>query len=134
VGDTVIVGIGADLCDIERVAGAIERTGQNFLDRVFTPAEQAAAQRDPDPPSFYAGRFAAKEACAKALGTGITDRVRWTDIEFLAAPVGQPLATLSGGALRRMRRLVGARRSAVIHVSISHEQELAFAILMIEAH
>jgi holo-[acyl-carrier protein] synthase len=130
----MIVGIGTDLCDIDRIAGAIERRGQKFLDRMFTPAEHAAAQRRPEPDPFYAGRFAAKEACVKALGSGITEQVRWTDIEVFASPSGQPVVTLSGGALRRLRRLIGPKRSGTIHISISHEQELACAFVVIEAY
>ena len=122
-----------DLCDIDRIAGAIERRGKSFLDRVFTQSEQAEAQRRPEPSRFFAGRFAAKEACVKALGTGITDRVRWTDVEVVNASPGRPTINLSGGALRRARRMGGAGRSINLHVSISHEQGVAAAFVTIEA-
>ncbi|HEX8078335.1 MAG TPA: holo-ACP synthase [Chthoniobacterales bacterium] len=129
----MILGIGNDLCDIERIAGVIQRHGQRFLDRAFTHAEQALARRRPEPSSFYAGRFAAKEACLKALGTGVTERVRWTDIEILDSRSGRPVATISSEALRRFRRLAGWGRDAAVHVAISHDVRLATAFVILEA-
>jgi holo-[acyl-carrier protein] synthase len=129
----VILGIGADICAIERIAGAIERQGDRFLARVFTVAEQNAARLRPEPALYFARRFAAKEACVKALGTGITGRVRWTDIEILSEPSGRPVLTLSGGALRRARRLAPKNCVCITHVSLSDEIDQALAFVVIEA-
>lgn len=129
----MIVGIGIDICGAARVAEAIERRGQVFLDRLFSAAEQALAARHRSPNQFYAGRFAAKEACAKSLGTGITDRVRWTDVEILARRSGQPYCELSGGAARRAKRLVGRDSVPELHVSITHDGEFAQALAILEA-
>lgn len=129
----MIVGIGSDLCEIERVANAIARHGVRFLDRVFTEQEQALSALRLDSGGFYAGRFAAKEACAKALGTGITDRVRWTDIEILADPQGQPTMVLSGGARRRFSRTLARGGTLRAHVSISYERAHAMACVVLES-
>jgi holo-[acyl-carrier protein] synthase len=82
---------------------------------------------------FYAGRFAAKEAFVKALGTGIIEQVHWTDIEILASRSGQPIATISGGALTRLRRLADRGSDTVVHVSISNDARLAIALVILEA-
>ncbi|WP_081991232.1 holo-ACP synthase [Inquilinus limosus] len=129
----MIVGIGTDICGAARVAEAIGRRGQTILDRLFSAAEQALAVHHRSPNQFYAGRFAAKEACAKSLGTGITDRVRWTDIEILARRSGQPYCELSGGAARRAKRLVGKGFVPKLHVSIAHDGEFAQALVILEA-
>lgn len=128
----MIIGIGTDVCEVERIANAIERRGQAFLDRLFSVAEQQAAGHRRDPASFYAGRFAAKEACAKALGTGITDRIRWTDIETLATRSRQPKITLAGGAARRLSQLAGKGRAGRVQVSISHDGAYALAFVLLE--
>ena len=129
----MILGIGNDLCDVERMASVIQRHGQRFLERTFTQAEQALAQRRSEPCLFYAGRFAAKEAFMKALGTGIIEQVHWTDIEILASRSGQPIATISGGTLTRLRRLADRGSDTVVHVSISHDARLAIALVILEA-
>ena len=128
----MIVGIGSDLCAIERIAGAIERQGQRFLDRVFSEGEQRQAAMHGRPDVVYARVFAAKEACLKALGTGITERVRWTDVEIIGAAAGLPEVRLSEGAHRRMRRLVGAGNSERLVLSISSNGEWASALVVLE--
>jgi holo-[acyl-carrier protein] synthase len=128
----MIVGIGTDLCEVERIAEALERQGLRFQRRICSEQEQRLGGRRLDPALFYASRFAAKEACAKALGTGITTRVRWTDIEVLAGPGGRPVLSLSGGALRRARRLAG-RRELRFHISIAHDGLYASAFVILEA-
>ncbi len=127
----MIIGVGADLCEIERIAEAIDHRGASFLDRVFTEAEQRMASGRRDPTLFYAGRFAAKEACAKALGTGITDRVRWTDIEVLSTRSRQPFITLTKGAARRLTRLAGKHRAGCVHVTISHDAGFALSYVLL---
>ena len=129
----MILGIGNDLCQVERMAGTIQRFGQRFLDRAFTQAEQALAQHRPEPHVFFAGRFAAKEACLKALGSGLIEDMHLTDIEILAAPSGQPVLTISGAALAQLRRLAGQARETAVHVSISHDGRLATAQVILEA-
>ena len=124
-----ILGIGNDLCDVGRMAGVIQRHGQRFLDTTFTQAEQALARRQLDPPSFYAGRFAGKEAFLKALGTGIAEDIHWTDIEILASPSGQPVTTISGGTLIQLRLL--GEGTAAVHLSIAHHARFATAFVVL---
>ena len=128
----MILGIGNDLCEVARISEAIERQGQNFLDRLFTPLEQALAAKTRDAAAFYAGRFAAKEACLKALGTGITARVRWTDCQVSHHRTGQLALEISGGALRRLKRLAGRGRGFAAHVSITYDGEYAAAFVIFE--
>jgi holo-[acyl-carrier protein] synthase len=129
----MILGIGNDLCDVERMAGVMERHGRRFLDRTFTQTEQALAQSRSEPCVFYAGRFAAKEAFVKALGSGIVEQLHWTDIAILASPSGQPIATVSGGALTRLGQLASCASDTMVHVSISHAARLATALVVLEA-
>lgn len=126
----MIVGIGSDICEVERVADAVVDRGKTLIDRLFTPAEQARAAGAPEPAVIYATCFATKEACSKALGTGITERVRWTDIEVLVA-AGCPYLHLTGGALRRARRLTGGSVPKA-HLSIACRDGLAAAFVLIE--
>ncbi|MGY4617640.1 holo-[acyl-carrier protein] synthase [Bradyrhizobium sp. USDA 4472] len=127
----MIVGIGSDLCEIERVADAIANRGKTLINRLFTPTEQARASAASEPAAIYATCFATKEACSKALGTGITERVRWTDIELLIA-AGRPYLHLTGAALRRARRLTGGGVPKT-HLSIACRDGLAAAFVLIEA-
>ena len=127
----MIIGIGVDLCVSERVGDAILRHGQRFLDRVFTSREQYLAGAAADPTAFYAGRFAAKEACVKALARGVTERVRWEDCEVLQSKAGELVLTLSGGALRRARRLAGKGRAIQLHVSIGGNRDVVTATVVI---
>lgn len=128
----MIVGIGTDLCEIERIDEVLKRQGDKFRNRICTKEEQKLAAARSDAARFYAGRFVAKEACAKALGTGITDRVRWHDIEILADRRGRPIMQLSGGALRRARR-IARKREIAAHVSIAHDGGIASAFVLLEA-
>jgi len=129
----MIIGIGTDCCDIERIAGAIERRGDRFLARVFTDAERAAGSERPMPVTYFAKRFAAKEACLKALGSGITERVSWHDVEVLNGPKGQPTLCLTGGALRRLRRLIPKGHEPALHVSLADDPPMALAFVVVEA-
>ncbi len=128
----MIVGIGSDLCDAARIAEALESQGHRFRNRIFSEREQAAGAELGHPALFYAVRFAAKEACAKALGTGITDRVRWKHIEVLINTSGQPTLNLTEGALRRAKRLAGGR-GVRAHLSIGHDGEFVNALVVLEA-
>jgi holo-[acyl-carrier protein] synthase len=129
----MIIGIGTDCCDVERIASAIERHGDRFLARVFTDAERAAGAKRPEPAVYFARRFAAKEACAKALGSGITERVRLHDLEVLNGPRGQPILQLTGGALRRARRLMPKGHELALHVSLADDPPTALAFVVLEA-
>jgi holo-[acyl-carrier protein] synthase len=129
----MIIGIGTDCCAMDRIASAIERQGQPFLARVFTQAERAAGAKRPEPPLYFARRFAAKEACAKALGTGINARVRWLDIEILNGRNGRPTLHLAGGAHRQLIRMVPSGHQAVVHVTIADDPPLALAFVILEA-
>ena len=97
----MIIGVGTDLIDIRRIERTLARFGERFLDRVFTAAERARAEARLDRAAAYAKRYAAKEACAKALGTGFRQGVYWRDIGVLNRPSGQPILLLSGGAASR---------------------------------
>ena len=131
-GPKMIIGVGTDLCEVERIAGALGRQGDRFRNRICSDREQALAANRTDESLFFAGRFAAKEACAKALGTGITDRVRWRHIEVLAGRNGEPVLQLSEGALRRAVRLAGGDKVRA-HVSITHDGPFAMAFVVLEA-
>lgn len=127
-----IIGIGTDLCEVERIAGILERQGDHFRNRICSDREQGLAAARAEEALFYAGRFAAKEACAKALGTGITERVRWRHIEVLAGRDGDPVLHLAEGALRRARRSAGGREVRT-HVSITYDGPFAMAFVVLEA-
>jgi holo-[acyl-carrier protein] synthase len=130
----LILGFGNDLCNIERVAAAIERHGQRFIDRIFTPAEQAKAdRRQLTRAATYAKRFAAKEACAKALGTGIRQGVFFRDMGVVNLPSGQPTMRLSGGAAARLAALTPNGHSADIHLTLTDDHPWAQAIVLITA-
>jgi holo-[acyl-carrier protein] synthase len=124
------IGIGTDVCDIIRIREAIRRQGDRFIRRVLTASEQAPALR-PDPVRYLARRFAAKEAFVKALGTGITERIGWTDIEVLNSPSGAPVIALTGGAMRQVMRLAQGREG-IVHVSLSGQAHFAMAAVAIE--
>lgn len=127
----MIIGIGTDLCEVDRIAGALERQGDRFRNRICSERERALAAGRADEALFLAGRFAAKEACAKALGTGITDRVRWRHIEVLAGRQGVPILHLGEGAQRRAARLAGGR-AFTAHVSLTHDGPFAMAFVVLE--
>jgi holo-[acyl-carrier protein] synthase len=125
----VIVGLGVDMEEISRLREAIKRHGQLFLDRIFTPAEIAYCKRHRDPVERYAGRFAAKEATMKALGTGWGKGVRWRDIEVTRMTGGRPTIALHGVAREHADRL-GARH---ISLSITHTGNFALAEVILES-
>ncbi|WP_119678748.1 holo-ACP synthase [Indioceanicola profundi] len=135
----MIIGIGSDLCDVRRIQRSIERFGDRFLDRVYTETERRKADRrgDDGPHSprtaTYAKRFAAKEACAKALGTGFRDGVFFRDMGVVNLPSGQPTLHLTGGALERLRRITPPGMEARIHLSMTDELPLAMAYVIIDA-
>ena len=129
----MILGIGSDITDIRRVEKVIERHGERFLARIFTEAERARAERRAKRVETYAKRFAAKEACAKALGTGMRAGVWWRDMGVVNLPSGRPTMRLTGGAAARLARLLPPGYEADIHVSITDEYPLAQAFVIISA-
>ena len=129
----MIVGIGSDLCDIRRLRQVLDRHGQRFALRCFTEVERRKAERRADRAGTYAKRFAAKEACAKALGTGIRDGVFWRDMGVVNRPSGQPTLLLTGGAAERLRAILPAGLEPLIHLSLTDEPPYAQAFVVIEA-
>jgi len=129
----MILGIGTDLCDIRRIEKTLSRFGDRFIQRLFTDYEQAKAARRQKPASSFAQSFAAKEACAKALGTGFRKGVFWRDMAVHNHPGGQPYMLLSGGALERLRFLTPNGMEAHVHVTQTDEFPLANAVVIIEA-
>ncbi|HEY7459570.1 MAG TPA: holo-ACP synthase [Xanthobacteraceae bacterium] len=129
----MIIGMGSDITDIRRIEKVIGRHGDRFLDRIFTEAERARAERRAHPMATYAKRFAAKEACAKALGTGMRRGVWWRDMGVINLPSGRPTMQLTGGALRRLQAITPPGCEARIDLTISDEWPLAQAIVVISA-
>ncbi|MEA2881862.1 MAG: holo-[acyl-carrier protein] synthase [Bradyrhizobium sp.] len=133
----MIIGTGSDLIDIRRVAKVIERHGERFLDRVFTDIERAKAERRAKSEKMvvatYAKRFAAKEACAKALGTGIRQGVWWRDMGVVNLPGGRPSMKLTGGAEVRLAALTPPGHEARIDLTITDEWPMAQAFVIISA-
>lgn len=129
----MIVGIGSDLIDIRRIEKTLERHGERFIARVFTPVEQAKSERRAQRAASYAKRFAAKEACAKALGTGLSQGVFWRDMGVVNLPGGKPTMALTQGAAERLAALMPAGHRPVIHVTITDDFPLAQAFVIIEA-
>lgn len=129
----MIIGIGSDLIDITRIEATIQRFGDRFLDRIFTPVERARSERRRLSVESYAKRFAAKEACAKALGTGFRRGVFWRDLGVVNLPSGRPTLELTGGALLRLQAITPAGHLARIDLSITDEPPLAQAFVIITA-
>ena len=129
----MILGIGTDLCDIRRVEKSLELFGARFTDRLYAVSEQAKAERRPNPANSYALGFAAKEACAKALGTGFRQGVFWRDLVVANHPSGQPYMVLSGGAKKRLDSLVPDGMTARIDVTQTDEYPMAQAVVIISA-
>lgn len=129
----MIIGLGSDLIDIRRIEQTIERHGERFLDRIFTPVERTKSDKRAQRAASYAKRFAAKEACAKALGTGLRRGVFWRDMGVVNLPGGKPTLSLSGGALRRLHEITPPGHQAVIDLSITDDFPLAQAIVIISA-
>ncbi|HXZ01315.1 MAG TPA: holo-ACP synthase [Stellaceae bacterium] len=129
----MILGLGSDLVDIRRIEKTIARFGDRFLDRVFTPEERARSDRRANRVESYARRFAAKEACSKALGTGFRKGVYWRDLGVVNLPSGGPTFVLTGGALERLRALTPPGMAARIDVTLTDEPPIAQALVIISA-
>jgi holo-[acyl-carrier protein] synthase len=129
----MIVGIGSDLSDIRRVRASLEKFGDRFVNRIYTDIERARSERKIDPAASYAKRFAAKEACAKALGTGMSHGVFWRDMGVINLPTGKPTLALTGGAAARLATLIPQGMTANIHLSLTDEDPYAQAFVIIEA-
>jgi len=129
----MILGIGSDITDVRRIAKVIERHGDRFLDRVFTATERARAESKKNRIETYAKRFAAKEACAKALGTGLRGGVWWRDMGVVNLASGRPTMQLTGGALKRLATITPANYEARIDLTITDEGPMAQALVMISA-
>jgi holo-[acyl-carrier protein] synthase len=129
----VIIGIGTDLIDIRRIEKTIERHGDRFLNRIFTEAERARADRRANRIDTYAKRFAAKEACAKALGTGFRRGVFFRDLGVVNLPSGKPTLRLTGGALKRLEAITPAGHQVQIDLALTDEWPLAQAMVVISA-
>ncbi|MDX3927355.1 MAG: holo-ACP synthase [Shinella sp.] len=129
----MIIGIGSDLIDIRRVEKSLERFGERFIVRCFTEIEQAKSDGRKNRAASYAKRFAAKEACSKALGTGLAQGVFWKDMGVVNLPGGKPTMRLTGGALERLLSLVPAGHEPRIHLTITDDFPLAQAFVIIEA-
>ncbi len=129
----MIIGIGSDLIDIRRIERSLQNHGERFIKRLFTPEEIAKAARRADPVPTYAKRFAAKEACSKALGTGIQQGVFFRDMGVVNLPSGAPTMRLTGGALKRLEAITPPGLTAHIHLTITDDAPLAQAFVIIEA-
>jgi len=129
----VILGIGTDLASIERIARTIDRFGERFLNRVFTETEQRRASRRKDVAGTYAKRWAAKEACSKALGTGLRMGIAWKDMGVANLGTGQPVMKLTGWAARRLAEMTPPGHEAIVHVSLTDDHPWAQALVVIEA-
>jgi holo-[acyl-carrier protein] synthase len=129
----MIIGLGSDIVDVRRIKDVLDRHGDRFLDRCFTPVERAKADRRARRVETYAKRFAAKEACAKALGTGLAHGVFWRDMGVVNLPGGRPTMKLTGGALERLRAITPKGCEARIDVTITDEGPTAQALVIISA-
>jgi holo-[acyl-carrier protein] synthase len=129
----VILGIGTDLVDIRRIERVIARHGERFLARIYTPTERALAERRANRAETYAKRFAAKEACAKALGTGFRDGVFFRDLGVVNLPSGKPTLALSGAALDRLRDMIPQGYRPQIDLALADEYPVAQAFVVISA-
>jgi holo-[acyl-carrier protein] synthase len=129
----VILGIGTDLANIERIQGTLDRFGDRFKNRVFTDIEQAKAERRKDVAGTYAKRWAAKEACSKALGTGLAMGISWKDMAVSNMRTGQPTMAVTGWAAERLELMTPAGHDAVIHVTLTDDHPWAQAFVVIEA-
>jgi holo-[acyl-carrier protein] synthase len=129
----MIIGLGSDLIDIRRVEKTLERHGDRFIQRLYTEIEQAKSDRRANRAASYAKRFAAKEACAKALGTGLNHGVYWRDMGVVNLPGGKPTMKLTGGALARLEAITPPGHRAEIALTITDDFPLAQAIVVISA-
>jgi len=129
----MIIGLGSDLIDIRRVEKSIERFGNRFIHRIFTSIEQSKSDKRRNRAASYAKRFAAKEACSKALGTGIAQGVYWRDMGVVNMPGGKPSMELTNGAGKKLAELMPSGYQPRIHVTITDDYPLAQAFVIIEA-
>ncbi|WP_439155802.1 holo-ACP synthase [Yoonia sp.] len=129
----MIIGIGADLANIDRIAGTLDRFGDRFRNRVFTPVEQAKSERRRDVAGTYAKRWAAKEACSKALGTGLRMGIAWKDMAVSNLHTGQPVMAVTGWARDRLDAMTPPGHVAIIHVTLTDDHPWAQAFVVIEA-
>ena len=129
----MILGIGSDLIDITRIERTIARFGERFLDRIFTEIERTKSDGRANRAASYAKRYAAKEACSKALGTGFRKGIFWRDLGVVNLPSGRPTMALTGGAARRLAAITPAGHSARIDLAITDEYPLAQAFVVISA-
>ena len=129
----MIIGLGSDLIDIRRIEKTLERHGARFIERIFTETEQRKSEGRKQRAASYAKRFAAKEACAKALGTGLSHGVFWRDMGVANLPSGKPTMRLTGGAKARLDEMTPKGLKAVVHLTITDDFPLAQAFVIIEA-
>ncbi|EEW24858.1 holo-ACP synthase [Rhodobacter ferrooxidans] len=129
----MILGIGSDLANIDRIAATLERFGDRFRTRVFTPREQATAEARREVAATYAKRWAAKEACSKALGTGLRMGIAWKDMAVSNLETGQPVMHLTGWAAERLAAMTPPGHSAIVHVTLTDDHPWAQAFVVIEA-
>ena len=129
----MIIGIGSDLIDIRRIASSLERFGERFSHRCFTDIEIRKSEGRKNRAESYAKRFAAKEACSKALGTGLAQGVFWKDMGVVNLPGGKPTMQLTGGAAERLAEILPPGHRGVIHLTITDDFPLAQAFVIIEA-
>jgi holo-[acyl-carrier protein] synthase len=129
----MIIGLGSDLIDIRRIEKTLERHGQRFIDRIFTDVEKRKSEGRKQRAASYAKRFAAKEACSKALGTGLSHGVFWKDMGVANLPSGKPTMVLTGGAKARLEQMIPSGGRANIHLTITDDFPLAQAFVIIEA-
>ncbi len=129
----MIIGIGSDLCDIRRIGEMLDKFGERFTHRIFTEVERTRSERKGAPAASYAKRFAAKEACSKALGTGIHRGVYWRDMGVVNLRSGRPTMLLTGGAAERLAELIPPGHTPVIHITLTDDHPMAMAVVIIEA-
>jgi holo-[acyl-carrier protein] synthase len=129
----MILGIGTDLANIERIGRTLDRFGDRFRNRVFTETEQRKAERRKETVATYAKRWAAKEACSKALGTGLRMGIAWRDMAVVNLRSGQPTMVLTGWAAERLAAMTPPGHKAVIHVTLTDDHPWAQAVVLIEA-
>ena len=129
----MILGIGSDLANIERIADTLDRFGDRFRNRMFTDVEQSKAERRKDTPGTYAKRWAAKEACSKTLGTGLRMGISWKDMAVSNLETGQPVMQVTGWAAERLADMTPPGHEAIIHVTLTDDHPWAQAFVVIEA-
>ena len=128
----MILGIGTDLANIDRIQKTIDRFGKRFKDRVFTPIEQNKAEKRKDIAGTYAKRWAAKEACSKALGTGLAMGISWKDMSVSNLETGQPIMKLTGWAAKKMSDMTPEGYEAIVHVTLTDDHPWAQAFVVID--